>query len=108
MTDNTAPERIWAFAPDIFDNMSVWQDQPSPAGDAVEYIRADLVPDTDALTAYIAELEAERDRLREALEYIENIQPMFEGGMGVSKTNLQNTLEEARQIARAALNEGGA
>jgi hypothetical protein len=36
-------ERIWAFEPDIFDNMSVWQDSPSPAGDTVEYIRADLV-----------------------------------------------------------------
>ena len=37
-----APERIWAFMPDIFDNMSVWQDQPSPALDTTEYIRADL------------------------------------------------------------------
>ena len=37
-----APERIWAFMPDIFDNISVWQDQPSPALDTTEYIRADL------------------------------------------------------------------
>ena len=37
-----APERIWAFTPDIFDNMFVWQDQPSPAGDTTEYVRADL------------------------------------------------------------------
>ena len=38
-----APERIWAFEPDIFDNCSLWQDQPSPKGDTTEYIRADLV-----------------------------------------------------------------
>lgn len=37
-----APERIWAFMPDIFDNISVWQDQPSPALDTTEYVRADL------------------------------------------------------------------
>ena len=37
-----APERIWAFMPDIFDNISIWQDQPSPALDTTEYIRADL------------------------------------------------------------------
>ena len=53
-----APERIWAFAPDIFDNCSLWQDMPSPAGDTIEYIRADHV---DAL------LKAEREKaLREA------------------------------------------
>jgi hypothetical protein len=47
MTDTTdnAPERIWAFMPDIFDNMSVWQDEPSPNGDTVPYNRADLAPD---------------------------------------------------------------
>lgn len=39
----STPDRIWAFEPDIFDNMSVWQDSPSPAGDTLEYIRADLV-----------------------------------------------------------------
>ena len=48
-----APERIWAFAPDIFDNCSLWQDMPSPAGDTIEYIRADHV---DAL------LKAEREK----------------------------------------------
>lgn len=53
-----APEQIWAFAPDIFDNYSLWQDMPSPAGDTIEYIRADHV---DAL------LKAEREKvLREA------------------------------------------
>ena len=32
-----APARIWAFMPDIFDNISIWQDQPSPALDGTEY-----------------------------------------------------------------------
>ena len=49
----TAPERIWAFCPDIFDNMSVWQDQPSPAGDSIEYLRAD-VADAAVAAAYEA------------------------------------------------------
>ncbi len=49
MTD--APGKIWAFAPDIFDNMSVWQDLPSPAGDTTEYTRSDIV---DALRAELA------------------------------------------------------
>ena len=42
MTD--APKRIWAFMPEIFNNMSVWQDAPSSANDTIEYLRADLVP----------------------------------------------------------------
>jgi hypothetical protein len=41
MTD--APERIWAFPPEIFDNMSVWQlDKPSGKPNGAEYIRADI------------------------------------------------------------------
>lgn len=56
MTNDT-PERIWAFAPDIFDEMSVWQDQPSLNGDAVEYIRADH----EALEAALAEKLARAD-----------------------------------------------
>ena len=56
MTD--APERIWAFEPDVFDNMSAWQDMPSPAGDTTAYIRADL---------HAAAL-AERDALKAALK----------------------------------------
>ena len=62
-----APERIWAFVPDIFDNMSVWQDQPSPALDTTEYIRADRI---EALEARARDAEAERDALREALREI--------------------------------------
>jgi hypothetical protein len=55
----SAPERIWAFAPDVFDNMSVWQDEPSPAGDTTEYIRADLThTDADLERAVRAALEA--------------------------------------------------
>ena len=58
-----APQRIWAFAPDIFDNCSLWQDMPSPAGDTIEYIRADHV---DAL------LKAEREKaLREAADTVQ-------------------------------------
>jgi hypothetical protein len=41
------PERIWAFAPDIFDNLSVWQDAPSPAGDTIEYVRADRIEELE-------------------------------------------------------------
>jgi hypothetical protein len=59
-----APERIWAFLPDIFDNISVWQDEPSPNGDTTEYVRADAL--VDAQTR-IDTLEAERDALREQL-----------------------------------------
>lgn len=53
-----APERIWAFLPDIFDGMSVWQNQPSPNGDTIEYIRKDV---SDA-----AIRQAREDALREA------------------------------------------
>lgn len=37
-----APERIWAFEPDIFDNIGVWQDKPSLNKDTIEYVRIDL------------------------------------------------------------------
>jgi hypothetical protein len=57
MQPSEAPERIWVFEPDIFDNMSIWQDAPSPSGDTAEYVRADR----------ITALEAENKRLRVAL-----------------------------------------
>lgn len=41
ITSSATPERIWAFEPDIFDNCSLWQDQPSPKGDTKEYILMD-------------------------------------------------------------------
>ena len=36
----TAPDRIWAHEPTIFDGMDVWQ--TTPAEHTTEYIRADL------------------------------------------------------------------
>ena len=39
----TAPDRIWAQKPDIFDNCALWQDIPSDRHEDTEYIRADLV-----------------------------------------------------------------
>ena len=85
------PERIWAFTPDIFDNMSLWQDAPSPNGDTIEYIRADLHE----------ALQAENERLREALAFYawEN-EPRLpsEGPWGTNSTDFG-------KIASAALKE---
>jgi len=39
----TAPDRIWAQKPDIFDNCALWQDIPSDRHEDTEYVRADLV-----------------------------------------------------------------
>ena len=52
----TAPERIWADAPCLFDGMDVWHETPRDG--ATEYVRADTIA---ALRARLAELEAERD-----------------------------------------------
>lgn len=56
------PGKFWAFPPDTFDNVSLWQDQPSPAKDAPEYTRSDLIP------AMLAEARAEG--IREAIEAV--------------------------------------
>lgn len=57
----------------------------------------------------VGRLQDENERLRAALTDIADMRLMFEGGMGVSKANLENTLSEARTLARAALDaaQGG-
>lgn len=81
---NEAPERIWAFAPNIFDGMSFWQDAPSPAGDTVQYVHLDL------LTAAEARAEAAEAKLAKAVKALETLN-VGEGW--------------AAQIARATLAE---
>ena len=62
-----APERIWAFVPDIFDNCSLWQDQPSPAGDTIEYVRADHIEELEAKLAKADKLASEFKNCLEVL-----------------------------------------
>jgi hypothetical protein len=47
----TAPDKIWAEMPEIFDDMGFWQERKSV--DLVEYTRSDLIP----TAAYVARLE---------------------------------------------------
>jgi predicted RNase H-like nuclease (RuvC/YqgF family) len=58
------------------------------------------------LRASLAAKDAEIARLREALKSVEDIRPMWEGGVrGPSVAALENALHACRSIARAALAE---
>ena len=80
----TAPERIWACPPDIFDGMGIWHDQQSVPGDT-EYIRADLF---DAKEAEVALLTS-------ALQYIVQMHEL---------SSIRGShQDEIAKVARAAL-----
>lgn len=98
-----APEKIWAFASDIFDNMSVWQDQPSPNGDTVEYVRADL-----AQSDYYEGLEegikiGRNEALREAISAIEGSRPL--GQRKYDDACYHEALDEAQGAVSALIKE---
>jgi len=57
----TAPERIWAESPDIFDGMGIWHE--SGDGPVTEYHRSDLTDAriTEAVKAALGDVIAEID-----------------------------------------------
>ena len=86
------PERIWAFEPDIFDNASVWQDAPSPAGDTIEYVRADRIEELEAkLAKAVNEAEKYRyafsaqSRKLQAVLHIDGVRTTLEELTGVTE-----------------------
>jgi len=115
------PERIWAFEPDIFDDVSVWQDKPSPNRDTIEYVRVDLylqclAYETQASEAYEKQKQAEarEEGRREGMEEAANIALNANLANGESRNLLYG--DEARGFAmgisgayeaiRAALRNG--
>lgn len=88
-----ALERIWAEAPGVIDDMGFWQ--PNQSAGLEAYVRSDLF---DAMTA-------ERDRLREALEWYGEQARLCRLIHGEGDAGRQALSNDGGQRARAALGE---
>lgn len=116
MTDDyDLPERLWATVAGIQPQgrvHGIWDQDPSRSAlfNWREYVRADTKSfyqekDIDAMQARIAALEAERDRLRLALQWIDLNDATMLGRL--THRSAIDTVAKMNRIARAVLEGGG-